>query len=152
MKVIFLDINGVMVTNHYKVLSKKHGFTLFTPSCVEQLKDLLAKTNAKIVVTSTWRIHSSISKLKEIFSENGLEKCIVDKTPVIRFAMRGDEIKKYIEDHKGTEHQVDKFVIIDDDDDMGELSPFLVQTSRRTGLNEKAKNKAIKMLNSYRFR
>ena len=62
-KFIFLDIDGVLNTANYqtwrqlwgKDISDLHGH-LFAPSPVRNLRRLIKWTNAKIVLSSSWRM------------------------------------------------------------------------------------------------
>ena len=62
MKVIFLDVDGVLNTGRYrKLLKKREGISyydaqfIFDVIAMRNLKDLVSKYNAKIVISSTWR-------------------------------------------------------------------------------------------------
>ena len=140
MKFIFLDIDGVMVHQNYVNCKGKYGFTLFDPQCVERLKQIISATDAKIVVSSSWRKSSDIF---HIMRENGLR--MFGKTPNFKDVERGMEIKCWLQTHlyKG----IESFVILDDDDDMGDLLPYLVQTSWYTGITDDHVKWAIEILN-----
>jgi hypothetical protein len=51
MKIIFLDIDGVLCFSHRPV----NGYFRFNKKCVQNLKRILKKTNADIVLSSTRR-------------------------------------------------------------------------------------------------
>ena len=60
MKVIFLDFDGVMDTGYYfAALIREHKprfdsyGMVFDPYCIENLRKIIDKTGAKIVVSST---------------------------------------------------------------------------------------------------
>lgn len=146
MKVIFIDIDGVMVTGSHLVKSTDYEGYEFNPNCVKNLKEILNKTGAYIVVSSTWR-KGGFNRLKTIFESYGMHSRLIGQTPVNDYGIRGDEIKQYNEESSlDPSSTIEKFIILDDDDDMGELIPFLVQTSWSKGLDENAKERAIKML------
>lgn len=146
MKVIFLDLDGVMITGSYQKRSTQFEGYRFTPSCVDNLKQMMEKTGAKIVVTSTYRM-AGFEYLRKMFEANGLTEGLIGQTPVIEYSIRGEEIRQYIEEsHFDPSNAVEQFVILDDHDDMGELLPYLVQTHWVSGLDEEAKEKAIDML------
>lgn len=139
MKVIFLDIDGVMITN----LSSKRGFN---PTCVENLNQIIQQTGASIVVSSTYR-QMGFSLLKEWFKANGIEEGLIGITPITSYRTRGEEIKQYIEEAQlDPSLTVDQFVIIDDYDDMSDLLPYLIQTDGKIGLDSNTRDKAIQML------
>lgn len=57
MKILFLDIDGVL--NSYQFYENKSNQELvdnpFDTACVRHLKTIIDATDAKIVLTSTWR-------------------------------------------------------------------------------------------------
>ena len=60
-KIIFLDIDGVLNTENYNLVLKRKGKicqdeygALFDPNAVKQLKRIIDATNADIVVESSW--------------------------------------------------------------------------------------------------
>lgn len=146
MKVIFLDIDGVMITGSHLKRSHAYEGYQFAPDAVTNLKQIMEETGAEIVVSSTWRT-GGFTFLAKMFNSNGITTGLAGQTPIIHYANRGQEIQQYIEESKwDPKLTVDRFVILDDNDDMGELHPYLVRTDWKTGLNEEAKNKAIQML------
>ncbi len=146
MKVIFLDLDGVMITGSYQKRSTEFEGYYFTPSSVENLKQILERTGAYIVVSSTYRM-AGFEYLRKMFNANGLTDGLIGQTPVIDYGIRGDEIRQYIEESRlDPQNAVEQFVILDDHDDMGDLMPYLVQTKWVSGLDEEAREKAIQML------
>lgn len=132
MKVIFLDIDGVLVTKQ-SILANRHIHPHdFDKDCVNVLNHILFETGAKIVISSTWRLFWNMSELKEHFSKFGIDPdVIIDITPDFNQSMaRGLEIAWWLRNHS----EVEDFVIIDDDNDMHHLSLFLVQTNMDGGL------------------
>lgn len=138
---IFLDMDGVMSAraewNLPRVqLSDEEGdvVTELNPRAVKLLNEVVAKTGAKIVVTSTWRkgTRERWDRLRQYLHSQGVVADIVGRTPVL-YAMRGDEIQAFLND---TDLAVDRFVIIDDDSDMGDLTAYLVRTETEVGLTE----------------
>ena len=71
---------------------------------------------------------------------------IIDKTPFVQGASRGDEIKTWIQKNKSL--NISHFVILDDDSDMGEYkeSNHFIQTNPDNGLTYSDSEKAIKSL------
>jgi len=131
MNIIFLDIDGVLNHElHYQEKSQDERFEeVGLPLCnisnksVEILNDLTDATNAKIVVSSTWRTGKSLDKLKGMFKDFGITGELIGKTPFIftkpewwRPAPRGLEIQCWL-DHYNSKENV-KYVIFDDDADM----------------------------------
>lgn len=148
MNIIFLDIDGVMNHQNHFVRSKKHILQEFCPIAEKNLKRIIHECNAKIVVSSSWRkIHASVANTpitEWLFSHYGLEDYVIGVTPYLANEIRGKEIQNYIEN---CTHSVDKFVILDDDNDMGELIEHLVQTDYRYGLTDEKCEESIKILN-----
>lgn len=147
MKVLFLDVDGVL---------NKCGRTE-DPDMLEQdkllrLKRICAATNCRIVVSSTWRGYPRMmDKLCERLRD--LNISIMDRTPCLssqnRFSLiwngviRGDEIAEWL---NTTKTPVEKFVIVDDNSDMGGLIDHLVQTYSFTGLTDELADEIIDRL------
>lgn len=144
MKVIFLDIDGVL-NNEATKFGRK-----FDPACVAALNKITDKTGARIVVSSTWR-HAGLTETRATLSENGVTGKVNGLTPdlskrgLIHVAVpRGREIQAWLECHPA----VNGFVILDDADDMEHLSGSLIQTVSRVGLTELDAARAIRRLNA----
>lgn len=78
---------------------------------MERLNRLTDATDAKIVVSSTWR---SDSNLQEVFNLVGIKEPIHDITPYMRSRHRGSEIQEWLD--KQTEPY--RYVIFDDDTEL----------------------------------
>lgn len=152
MKVIFLDIDGVLNSTQYWESIQDEKRTMpemefeLDPKCIMNLKKIVDATNAKIVVTSTWkRIPEKMNKFERYIPQYGLH--VYDKTPCYPDAIhRGDEIRQYLEKHRS---EVDKFILIDDEEypDFNELTNYLVKTNfYEYGLGQKHVKQAIQML------
>jgi len=122
MKIIFLDIDGVLNCENAYVRRKTHGFCehkefevktgvkdqyqTFYPPCKKLLNKLIDETGAKIVISSTWR-HSGLDWMKRVWAEEKMSGEIIGITPSFRedkFSVpRGCEIKAYLES-KGFRH------------------------------------------------
>jgi len=149
MKVIFLDFDGVLNSEKYLRAQNEHG-VIIDPSRMALLKQIVDKTGARIVLSTSWREHWSKSPdqcnetgraINRIFEGYGLQ--IVDKTPKL-CSGREDEIKAWLDRHPS----VTNFVVLDD----GFLgADFLknrfVKTSKyKKGLDEEEVKKAIEIL------
>ncbi len=101
-KIIFLDVDGVINTERTRCVK-------FDVECMNFLSDIIKKTNAKIVVSSSWR-DSDADRMKQNFLEHGfteeLWEEIIDITirgyqHVIKGSklplVRGNEIKAYVD-------------------------------------------------------
>lgn len=156
MKVIFLDIDGVLNhENHYKwlmetdeptPLQRVYPYSEFNPRSCKILNRIIDETDAKIVLSSSWRL-DGITRMNNLFKYFGLPR-IYDITPSLceRFGSlcRGKEIDKWLNEHP----EVTKYVILDDDSDMEEHQlPFFIKTDPyKDGLNNEIANKVIEIL------
>lgn len=139
-KVLFLDIDGVL--NSHRTCTAfgsplkggfPHGFdadnmALFDHAAIGLIRKLCDKTDASIVLSSSWRIIHSVHDCA-----NGLDLPIFDRTPSINTAgrTRGDEIAAWLAEHP----EVSRYAIVDDDGDMlADQKPNFVQTDFHDGL------------------
>jgi hypothetical protein len=135
MKIIFLDIDGVLQpgTQHrfdYDLDQLKDNFVKKDPdygtldkydigatyydwdkNAISLLKTLCDKTDAKFVISSDWRTHSSLKKLQLLFSIHNLDGYVFDTLETEFTELRRyQEIQNYLSSHENISH----FVIIDD--------------------------------------
>ena len=149
MNIIFLDVDGVLNSYNklieiYNKTGKPHSGSNFPfdEKCLENLKILVEETNAKIVITSTWRKNEEDMKvLLNKLKEYNLDKEIIGYTPIL-YTRREEEIIEYL---NKLNIKVD-FIIIDDIRDMGVLNDKLIVTSPITGFTEDNMKNAIKIL------
>ena len=142
MNVIFLDIDGVLVTwNTVGVLDKETRSCALQETCVHMLNKLARITESKIVLSSTWRFHDWDRNM-EHFKKFKMDPLPFDKTGMDPSGIRGKEIKKWLDEHP----EVKNFVILDDDSDMEELMDHLVHTNMETGLTSDHCDKALEIL------
>lgn len=115
MKIIFLDIDGVLNSEKYLRLFGGYGVGI-DDSRLEFIKEIVDATGALIVLSTSWREHwdnddvgcDNIGKeINKIFSSKGLK--IYDKTPSLN-CRREVEIEQWLFEHPETEN----FVVIDD--------------------------------------
>lgn len=158
-KIIFLDIDGVLNSLDYFESVKGHkGYKEINPEKVKLLKEIVERTGAKIVLSSTWRDlgrrkyepdHPLYAYLIDTLREYGLE--IIDHTPYIN-QDRPKEIKAWLDRQK---HKDIKFVSLDDDfpkqlyDEVG-LGDCLVRTcfyEKDGGLRQEHIERAVEILN-----
>lgn len=155
-KFIFLDIDGVLNTANYqtwrqllgKDISDLHGH-LFAPSPVRNLRRLIKWTNAKIVLSSSWRM-DGLETMRQMWNERNMPGDIYDITPYVNareypVGTRGVEIKKWLNEKGGEGYA---FVIIDDIDDfLPEQKQNIVMTNFRRGLTLIKLLTALRILN-----
>lgn len=158
MNVIMLDIDGVL--NYFDCKARCGPYLGIEDDKVKLLKQIVDATDAKIVLSSTWRLginnqgkhlENHIPYLKEKLGKYGLE--IYDKTEYLgsRGDFRGKEINEWLTRHP----EVDQWVVLDDewfiDFNMYDIPRHLVQTWFYTirgvgGLTEEGVEQAIKIL------
>lgn len=155
MKVLFLDIDGVLNseayarTVHWLKVNNRGSFYSgfngavwdFCPVATALFSGMMSKLpDVKIVVSSCWRVGRTTADLQTLFTDRGLiGASVIDRTGASRDS-RGEEIQEWLDNHP----EVTRFVILDDDADMGSLANRLVQTSFRTGLTCDAVDKVIR--------
>ena len=161
MKVIFLDIDGVL--NVYCQSRDKYGCN-FHQHLIDNLQTLIDATDAKIVISSSWRV-DGLDRMQSMWIDRKLPGTVIDITPDLYFTYsdargddnysRGDEIKLWLDNNP----DITNYVILDDDNDMlpDQMDRF-VQTNhnlkhpdcvdRGYGLTKICTDKAIKILNT----
>ena len=155
MKILFLDIDGVLNSRAYDRTRNWNEQTDIDETRLPFVKKIIDATGAKIVLSSTWREHWDKTNEKcdadgvyinKAFAKFGLE--IYDKTPDLGLKFdRPDEIKAWLE---STQERIEKFAIIDDYSyGWGSLSDCFVKTNPHfgLGLEEEHVLKAISILN-----
>jgi hypothetical protein len=92
MKVIFLDIDGVIVTNHYLTGLERNMqpwryevvYAHFCPRCLAHVNELVARTGATVVLSSTWRFFlEDLDSVRRFFRSRGIRFEIHDVTPLV---------------------------------------------------------------------
>lgn len=154
MKIIFLDIDGVLNSRAYDRKRNWNEQTDMDETRLQFIKEIVDKTGAKIVLSSTWRKHwdRDINRCDEdgryinkTFAKFGL--AIYDKTPDLGItAVRKDEVSKWLQE---TDEEIESFVIIDDYRyGWGDLSEHFVKTEPnfRFGIENDHVEKAINIL------
>jgi hypothetical protein len=164
MKIVFLDIDGVFNSAEYgrseRYLIETAGMsdaevmliahhTHLDPVSIQIFNDLIKRSGAIVVLSSTWRTKYSPEEMTKMLKDRGAEFEIKESTPVLfgKFSQRiprGKEIAAYI---KSLSEKPESFVILDDHDDMIHLKTHLVQTNMKTGITKEDVEKALKILN-----
>ena len=177
MHVIFLDIDGVLNSEaHLRRLDEQHrqlGHTdparpkhettcecyrlerQIARDAVARLNRLVAETEAKIVVSSSWRKLLDPPELHRVLEMHGLVAEIIGETPDgpsdpemlatfghIGRIFRGHEIDLWLKRHP----EVTRFVILDDSSDMEMHKNRLVQTDCEEGLLDEHVDLAIRLM------
>ena len=145
--ILFLDIDGVLNSRHQRGMeSDKVGL----------LKRILDTTGAEVVLSSTWRRQrDNLKRVIQMLYCIGHE--MISATPVLDGRdfppfgpTRGDEIRAWLtEEHffdRVFEREQRNVVILDDDQDMGDLRPFCVFTDSDIGLTPELAEEVIRRL------
>lgn len=167
-KIIFLDFDGVLNTEHYqnylmyqgKPWQDKHG-ALFDPSAVKQLKRIVDITKADFVIESSWKFLGLVA-MQELWEERDLPGKVIGITDLyasdkwllnanlddIDPAMghcKGMEIASWLADN--TKNDVN-YVIIDDEYVCLESQlPHFILTNPHDGITEDIADRVIALLN-----
>lgn len=154
-KIIFLDIDGCLALNY----SRKTSFKLpsgdkvpygYEPKCCNIINEILDKTDAKIVLSSDWKIHYNLGELKYIFKHNGInpDKLIattVDYSNGLNsddVSTRTYQINEYIKDNG-----IEKYVVIDDMN-LNSFNDKFIYCNTKLGIAEPLlKERIIELLN-----
>ena len=124
MHIIFTDIDGVL--NSRRTPNPRRFPYVADPNLVNRFKALVDRTGAQVVLASTWRYDPA-----GIFSANHWGIPFADVTPDLPNKPRRDEILSWLGKHS----DVDRYVVIDDEDDELDGLP-LFQPSCHTGLTD----------------
>lgn len=147
MKVLFLDIDGVMNSassrkKGYKINKEEWDFP--AQPMIDNFNMIIEATGAKVVISSSWRYFHSIESLRNIFKHVGMNCEIIGETPKnTPYTVRGQEIEAWLKENP----QVTSFAIVDDSSDIQPLRKYFVQTSDLRGLEKNHSLRLIKILN-----
>jgi hypothetical protein len=165
-RIIFLDIDGVLATPEH--LKDKQW--ALNPEKQKMLGKILAQTDAKIVLSSSWRC-ATLEKTKEHMEKEGFlfnDKLIgvtIRAYQYLEYGMpvhlsipRGVEIKQWIDTHIHSDNGINferkklgkdfNYVILDDESDMLlEHKNNFIHTKGDIGLTVNDVRTAVKILN-----
>lgn len=154
MRVIFLDFDGVITTpsSRYTIIPEK----------VKMIEELCDKTNAKIVISSSWRPYGNNQSIDDILNSISRNPYNEEHYPYFKdyiigctnkgirkmsdyYNPRGQEILEYIQRYP----EITQYVIIDDDDinPVEDELKHIVYTNHFQGIEEEDINKAYNILN-----
>lgn len=160
MKVLFLDIDGVlncmcpapMQDNDWIDLDEwRYGFN---PDLVARLRHVIANTDCKIVISSSWRHHIDYAPYqpgrnwRDVLAEKlrrTRDEIIVGETPSDSKGQRGSEIAEWLKSH-----EVETFCVVDDE--VVDILPYIdnakvVKTDMTIGLTIEDARRIIEVLN-----
>lgn len=153
MKIIFLDIDGVLNGDNTEVVN---GYVFVDEEKVKLLKHIVDETGAKIVLSSDWRYDWETKDefflcpaLRHTLEKYDLE--IMDTTPIffnIGMYGREREIEDWLEDAKIYGNlDIENFVILEDYWYFEHFANNVVRTNENDGLTEADAEMAIEILN-----
>ncbi|HEX2568852.1 MAG TPA: HAD domain-containing protein [Polyangia bacterium] len=151
MRIIFLDLDGVLVTARLlrRITAERESLADALDSrAVALLNDLVARADARIVISSSWRELFNLDELTQLLGSAGLQGPILDVTPIglpaagAKTAVRGHEIQQWLDQHPN----VSAFVILDDAADLAHLEPWLIRTDIEEGLQPHHVERALALL------
>ena len=134
MKVVFLDIDGVL--NCATTPNPRKFPFIVDAVLLTRLEGLLQRTGAQVVLSSNWRFDPA-----GMFSARYYGVPFADTVPELPGQPRSDEIRAWLKDHP----EVERFIVIDDEDDELDGLP-LFQPSCDTGLTPELAEAAEKYL------
>lgn len=145
MKVIFLDVDGVLNTDEMR---ESYGIDFISPRLVKEIIRVADATEAKIVISSDWRLKKrDLDMVHAAFKDCGFDTGrIIGVTPVYTLhGTRAMEIAHWLAQRPG----VEKAVIIDDieDAEVKEESCRFFQTDYEVGVTAAIADGMIEFLN-----
>ena len=156
-RIIFLDFDGVLNSHDFMRRVPQRGICGIDPLAAARLNYLVEATDARVVVSSSWRHSRSVDELAKILRAAGFMHGVVGKTPDFAVkgdgglwhgAMRGHEIQTWLNLAPNFDVNVDSFVILDDDSDMDHLAHRHVKTMVEHGLTDADVDRAIHLFNT----
>lgn len=147
MKIIFLDVDGVLNNMTWAKRMRDEGVHVFAEDMLEDraiklFKQIIDATGADVVITSTWRTHvAAMTHLLDQLAYYGIRP--IAKTPRLT-ELRGNEITAWMQRYDGN---IESYVILDDDSDMTVHMDHLVKASFEHGLQPEHVTRAIEILN-----
>ena len=148
MRVVFLDIDGVLVTS--RALAGRVGMkSVADQKCVHALNQLLEASNASLVISSAWRF-CGLEEIRLILKHWGIRGNVIDITPdltrqvngVYLAVERGKEIQCWLDSKEG----ITSYVILDDQDPGEHWRASWICTVFDQGLTEENVRSALRLL------
>lgn len=146
MKAIFLDIDGVLNSNEHTAFIKSfiiYGDNMIEPfddECLYNLKYIVDETDAKIIITSIWRLFPDyLYILMNKLEEYGLDKNVISLTISNKYKDKLQEIAVKLKKLGITE-----YVVLDNDKTLN-LDRHII-TNNVTGLTKIDAKQAVKIL------
>ena len=183
MKVLFLDFDGVLNTYSYRndAFSNRHKslaalgsepiddemerlklfYALIDPQKVGLVNEILSRTGAVVVISSSWRHVWPLEDIVKGLGRRGFRGTIIDKTPTL-IGPRGDEIIAWVRGSgplRGvrlavpggviSQRGVQSFAVLDDMASAGYgIGNRFVHTNGSRGITREDVERAVRRLNS----
>ena len=167
-KIIFLDFDGVLNTEHNqnmllykgKAWKDKHG-AFFDLKAVAELNRIVEETKADIVIESSWK-YLGLEAMRQMWRDRNIPGNVIDVTPSsasnnwllnanldemnpAHTQWKGVEIASWIAENL---HDEDRYVIIDDEYVILDSQlPHFILTNPYDGIIPELADRAIKLLN-----
>ena len=151
LKYIFLDFDGPLNTGRNDYLDPDKYGHHFDDMAVRNLRRIVDRTGARIVVSSSWR-HLGLKRIQEIWKDWGMPGEIIGCTPGLWgdgriFNTRGEEIQQWLDENAPTDYS---YVVIDDMDEAEAIEgqeDFWIQVDPHCGISFDDVELAIGILN-----
>jgi hypothetical protein len=169
---IFLDIDGVLndslPTRDQEEQAKRELFPesldltrnqkkmiharFLEKAAVDRFQGLIDRISetAKVIIvlSSSWRKSwDATQPIREMFREWKFSEHLIDRTPAINYLKRGSEIRQWLLE-KRKEHNIQKFVILDDETDIGISGPQFVAVNTYKLLQDEDVERAYAILSA----
>lgn len=152
--IIFLDIDGVL--NNYPFINSiksTNPLDHLMKEKIDLLNQIILATNAKIVLSTNWRVSVGAAKTADLLIESGVLGNVIGSTPtdlrrhLSEVVPRHKEIQAWIDANLS---KIKSFVIIDDLESASnkKLHNNFVLTDPDVGLTKENVQQAILILNS----
>lgn len=170
MKIIFLDLDGVLNTWQYSSYLVNSGIeefdengSLFDPEAIKNLQYIIDSTHAHIVISSTWRF-DGFQTMSKIWNDRKMPGEIIGTTPHLTMAYfenvdtneawqkhpigsRGMEIDEWLRLNTNQKLEPLTYAILDDEDDfLLHQAEHVVLTDPMEGITREVADKVINIL------
>ncbi|ALY07029.1 hypothetical protein VmeM32_00038 [Vibrio phage vB_VmeM-32] len=156
-KIIFLDIDGVLNDDTNESWNDVgDDYYPHSKTLVSNLNEIIRQTNAKLVLSSTWRLGLDLEQISHLMKRIGIIGEFIGYTDSLSspYAVRGNEILKWILDNEnivGPRYEFKNYLILDDDCDMlyFQRNNF-IHLNGQKGLTKEYIQQSIDILNQHK--
>jgi|SRR5882672_1174153 len=154
---LFLDMDDVLTSSDYMFGPRRpipqgddfrSPYEMIDPETIPRLNAIVEPTGALVVISSSWRQVHPLGFIANAMVRHGFKGTVVGKTGYRSDGdsgtRRGLEIQDWLD--RASPVAQPRFVILDDDSDMGPLAPRLVKTTWQRGLLDEHVSLALKIL------